>query len=82
MTVTTERKLTTLFENTDDMLCSLDLEGCVLVANTALKQAFIQRFGRAPVAGQPLFAGAPPDVQERRAGRFRQVASCLHLMLW
>ncbi len=69
----TERKLTTLFENTDDMLCSLDPEGCVLVANTAMRQAFVQQFGQALVSGQPLFAGADPDTQKRWDGRFRQV---------
>ncbi len=69
----TERKLTSLFENTDDLLCSLDPEGCVLIANTALRQAFAQRFGRAPAVGQPLFADAEADLQDLWARRFRQV---------
>ncbi|WP_224240902.1 ATP-binding protein [Hyalangium gracile] len=69
----TERKLTSLFENTDDMLCSLDAEGRLLIANTAMKQAFAQRFGQEPVIGQRLFAPAPPATQELWAARFRQV---------
>jgi hypothetical protein len=67
----TERKLTSLFESTDDVLCSLDTEGRVLVANTAIRQAFVQRFGWAPVAGHPLFAGAERFRKVLRGQRLR-----------
>ncbi len=68
-----EHKLSSLFENTDDLACSLDTEGRILIANTALKQAFARRFGQEPAVGQPLLAGAEPAIQELWARRFHQV---------
>ncbi|MBN1207576.1 MAG: PAS domain S-box protein [Myxococcaceae bacterium] len=68
-----ERKLSSLFENTDDMVCSLDTEGRLLIANTALRQAFLKRFGQEPTVGQPLFTGVEPSDRARWEERFRQV---------
>jgi PAS domain S-box-containing protein len=68
-----ERRLSSLFENTDDMVCSLDAQGRLVVANTAMRQAFARRFGREPTPGQPLFFGATPSNPELWNERFRQV---------
>lgn len=51
-----ERKLRSLFENTDDMVCSLDADGRVLIANAALTRAYARRFGKEPAPGEPLLA--------------------------
>ncbi|MBM7116173.1 two-component system sensor histidine kinase NtrB [Archangium primigenium] len=50
-----EHKLHTLIENTDDLVCSLDVEGRVLVVNSAMRKAYRIREGREPVPGEPLF---------------------------
>jgi PAS domain S-box-containing protein len=68
-----ERKLSSLFESTDDHVCSLDAEGRVLVANTAMRQALARFFGREISPGELMFGVAPPQVQEEWAERFRQV---------
>ncbi|HEX5753920.1 MAG TPA: ATP-binding protein [Archangium sp.] len=68
-----ERKLSSLFENTDDLVCSLDAEGRLLVANTAMKRAFARYFGKDLAPGQPLFAEVEPRVKEAWDERFRQV---------
>jgi PAS domain S-box-containing protein len=68
-----ERKLSSLFENTDDQVGSLDAEGRLLVANHAMRQALARFFGKELSPGEPLFGAAPPHVQEEWAGRFRQV---------
>jgi PAS domain S-box-containing protein len=59
-----ERKLHSLIENTDDLVCSVDTEGRLIVANSAMRRTFRERYGREPVPGEPLFAGAPADHQE------------------
>jgi PAS domain S-box-containing protein len=68
-----ERKLSSLFENTDDPVCSLDAEGRLLVANTAMRQALARSFGKEISPGEPLFGAAAPPIQEEWAERFRQV---------
>ncbi|HEY0093569.1 MAG TPA: PAS domain-containing protein, partial [Archangium sp.] len=59
-----ERKLHSLIENTDDLVCSVDTEGRLIVANSAMRRAFRERYGREPAPGEPLFAAAPADHQE------------------
>jgi PAS domain S-box-containing protein len=49
-----ESKLTSLIENTDDLACSLDREGRLVIANSAWKRAIAERFGREPVPGQMI----------------------------
>jgi PAS domain S-box-containing protein len=68
-----ERKLNSLFENIDDMVCSLDEQGRLVLANTAMRRAFAQRFGKEPAVGQPLLGGVAPRDPELWAERFRQV---------
>ncbi len=52
-----ESKLMSLFENTDDMACSLDTEGRLVIANSAWKRRFSERFGVVPPQGQLLLPG-------------------------
>jgi len=51
-----EHKLHNLIENTDDQVCSLDLEGRLIVANSAMSQAYRALHGHEPVPGEALFA--------------------------
>ncbi|WP_224367944.1 PAS domain-containing sensor histidine kinase [Hyalangium versicolor] len=74
-----ERKLSSLFESTDGMMCSLDEEGRVLVVNTAMKQHFRPLSGRTPVVGQQLFAEAEPSIRQVWEERFQQVLQGQHL---
>ncbi|HLL03251.1 MAG TPA: ATP-binding protein [Myxococcaceae bacterium] len=48
-------KLFSLFESTDDMVLSLDLQGRLLLANTAAREMYRRRFGQEPMVGQPFF---------------------------
>jgi len=59
-----ERKLNSLIENTEDLVCSVDTEGRLIVANSAMRRAFHERYGRDPVPGEPLFAAASTEHQE------------------
>jgi two-component system, LuxR family, sensor kinase FixL len=59
-----ERKLQSLIENTDDHVCSVDAEGRLIIANSAMRRAYRERFGMEPVPGESLLAHAPPDHQE------------------
>ena len=59
-----ERKLHSLIDNTEDLVCSVDTEGRLIVANSAMRRAFRERYGREPVPGESLFATAPADHQE------------------
>jgi PAS domain S-box-containing protein len=52
-----EHKLTSLFENTGDMVCSFDLDGRLVIANAAMRQSYVKRFGKELVVGERLFAG-------------------------
>jgi PAS domain S-box-containing protein len=49
-----ESKLTSLIENTDDLACSLDREGRLVVANSTWKRMLTERFGVEPVPGQMM----------------------------
>jgi PAS domain S-box-containing protein len=68
-----ERKLSSLVENTDDIVCSIDTQGSLLVANAAMRQAFARIFGRELVTGQPLFGQMDPRTAKFWAQRFEQV---------
>ncbi|WP_395804023.1 ATP-binding protein [Archangium minus] len=67
-----ERKLHSLIENTDDQVCSLDIEGRVIIANSAMRRAFRERHGREPVPGEPLPIHDPAGIQEKIRQRIRQ----------
>ncbi|WP_052519452.1 ATP-binding protein [Archangium violaceum] len=58
-----ERKLQSLIENTDDEVSSVDAEGRLIIANSAMRRAFRERYGIEPVPGEPLLAHAPPEHQ-------------------
>ncbi len=49
-----ERKLHSLIENTEDLVCSLDTEGRLVVGNSAMRRAFREQYGREPVVGESL----------------------------
>jgi len=68
-----ERKLSSLVQNTDDIVCSVDAEGRLLVANDAMRQTFARNFGREPVLGQPLFGQMDLRAAEFWAERFYKV---------
>jgi PAS domain S-box-containing protein len=61
-----ERKLTSLLENTEDIVCSLDAEGRLIAANTALREAYFEIIGAHVRAGEPLFPEASPESLRRR----------------
>ena len=56
-----ERKLSSLIENTSDLVCSVDTEGRLVVANSAMLRAFRERYGREPRPGEPLFDPKSPE---------------------
>ncbi|HYO73757.1 MAG TPA: ATP-binding protein, partial [Archangium sp.] len=58
-----ERKLHSLIENTDDHVCSVDMEGRLIIANSAMRRVYRERYGSEPVPGEPFLAHAPPDHQ-------------------
>jgi PAS domain S-box-containing protein len=49
-----ERKLSSVVESTDDIVCSLDAQGRLLTANAAMRKWFTRLFGQEPRLGQPL----------------------------
>jgi PAS domain S-box-containing protein len=60
-----EGRLTSLIESTDDMWCMLDMEGRMLLSNTALKMAYRKLTGEEPVVGRKFFKGRPELWQQR-----------------
>jgi two-component system sensor kinase FixL len=65
-----ESKLVSLIESTDDLVCSIDKDERLLIANSALKRLLTSRLGHEPVIGSPFLAGMPPETQERWRERF------------
>ncbi|AKJ04052.1 PAS domain S-box-containing protein [Archangium gephyra] len=59
-----ERKLHSLIEHTDDQACSVDVEGRLIIANSAMRRAYRERYGFEPVPGEPFLARAPPEHQQ------------------
>ncbi|WP_052519084.1 ATP-binding protein [Archangium violaceum] len=60
-----EGELSSLIESTDDVVCSLDLEGRLLTANQSAKQYFQRIFGGDIPPGAFIFRDLPPERQER-----------------
>ncbi|HLL01206.1 MAG TPA: ATP-binding protein [Myxococcaceae bacterium] len=54
-----EGKLQSLIESTEDRVCSVTLEGHVLIANSATRHRYRERFGRELQVGQRYFPGPP-----------------------
>ena len=59
-----ERKLHSLIENTEDVVCSLDTEGRLVVGNSAMRRAYRARYGKEPVVGEPIAPQEPAAVYE------------------
>jgi PAS domain S-box-containing protein len=70
-----EGKLLSLIESTDDLVCSIDLAGRLITANSALKRAFSVNFGRELPLGELFFATAPPERRESWKERLALVSS-------
>jgi PAS domain S-box-containing protein len=49
-----ERKLSSMLESTDDIVCSLDAQGRLLTANAAMRKWFSRLFGQEPRLGAPI----------------------------
>jgi PAS domain S-box-containing protein len=61
-----ETKLTSLLENTEDIVCSLDADGRLIAANTPLQEMYRELIGLELKAGDPLFPDAAPESLRRR----------------
>jgi len=61
-----ERKLTSLLENTEDIMCSVDAQGRLIAANPALGEMYRELLGGEPQPGESLFPETtPPSVLRR-----------------
>ncbi|ATB34745.1 hypothetical protein CYFUS_000152 [Cystobacter fuscus] len=61
-----ERKLTSLLENTEDVVCSVDVQGRLIAANPALVEVYRELLGEEPEPGRPLLPpGAPESLRKR-----------------
>jgi PAS domain S-box-containing protein len=70
-----QASLLSLIESTDDLVCSLDLEGNLRFANSAMRHEFSRRFGQELVPGQSLFMAATSEQHELWRQNFARVAS-------
>jgi two-component system, LuxR family, sensor kinase FixL len=59
-----ESELVSIIESTDDVVCSLDLEGRLIIINKAARAYFQRRFGRDLPRGALIFGLSPPERQE------------------
>jgi PAS domain S-box-containing protein len=69
-----EAKLLSLIESTDDPVCSVDLDGRLITANSALQRVLALNLGREADPGDFVFAKAPPERQELWKQRLAQAA--------
>jgi PAS domain S-box-containing protein len=69
---TSESRLISLIESTENIVCSIDTQGQLLTANSALSRWFLRRFGEAPLLGQGFLGPMPPEMRERWRERFAQ----------
>jgi len=70
-----EGQLSSLIESTDDPVASMDLQGRVLIANSAMKAVYQKRYGRELQPGDPLFGSVGPEKTVAWAPRLAQVLS-------
>ncbi|MFL5349056.1 MAG: ATP-binding protein [Hyalangium sp.] len=68
-----EGKLLSLIESTDDLVCSLDLEGRLVTSNTAAKHAFFRLFGQEIAPGQSFFRSTTPERRKIWDERFASI---------
>jgi PAS domain S-box-containing protein len=61
-----EGKLTSLLENTEDIVCSLDAGGRLIAANLALRDMYQELIGEEPLPGELLFPEHAPESLRRR----------------
>jgi PAS domain S-box-containing protein len=70
-----ERKLSSVVESTDDLVCSLDAQGRLLTANAAMRRWFLRIIGQEARLGEPItfpgFLELHPDWPERFAQALR-----------
>jgi PAS domain S-box-containing protein len=69
-----EGKLLSLIESTDDLICSLDLDGKLITANSAVQRVFALHFHWEPTPGEFFFVLDPPERQELWKQRLAQAA--------
>jgi PAS domain S-box-containing protein len=70
-----EGKLVSLIESTQDLACSVDLKGHLIIANSALKRLASKNGGKELSPGEFLFLNLPPAHQELWLKRLAQVAT-------
>jgi PAS domain S-box-containing protein len=61
-----EGKLTSLLENTEDTVCSVDAEGRLITANRAFDEMYQALLGKAPRPGEQLFPEGTPEPLRKR----------------
>jgi two-component system sensor kinase FixL len=74
-----ERKLLSLIESTEDLVCSLDVEGRIVTINSAARRLFHEAFGREARPGDTLDERASAKTREKwreRLARVRQGQPC------
>ncbi|ATB36601.1 hypothetical protein CYFUS_002016 [Cystobacter fuscus] len=59
-----ERKLASLLESTDDIVCSLDAQGRIVTINSAARRRFRDVYGREPRPGDSLAECASPELRD------------------
>jgi PAS domain S-box-containing protein len=74
-----EGKLVSLIESTDDLVCSVDLKGRLITANSTLKRLHSAALGKELTPGTFLFAHLPAAHQELWQQRLAQVGTGQHL---
>ena len=60
---TREGQLLSVFESTDDLVFSLDLQGHLLTCNSSAKQVYLSQYGQEPLVGQPFFPSSAPELR-------------------
>ncbi|WPB81560.1 ATP-binding protein [Archangium violaceum] len=68
-----ESKLSSIIESTDDIVASIDTEGRVLVANSAMREFYRKLFGSELELGQPLLRHSTPERFQLWSERLAQV---------
>jgi len=67
---TSESRLLSLIESTEEIVCSIDTQGRLLTANSALRAWCLRRFGEEPRLGQELLGLMPREPRERWRAHF------------
>jgi PAS domain-containing protein len=70
-----EGRLSSLIESTDDVVCSLDVQGRILTANSAMRRVYLAQFGQDLREGQDFLSLVPPGQPEAWRQHFAKVLS-------